>query len=197
MFFFLDSTTTFNFFSTLLSLLLGNIHVSQSPYTPLSQLSAEVGVLSGVSYEQHLGSRFTAVGKLGLSTSGEGSPWAYDGVQPAAEVGLRWYFAGVPRVGSNAGSYVALRTYWTYQPWALLDDDAMRHHRTFTYSYSFVWGRNWLISPSWSVKTHVGLGVVGRIVTDEQYQQNVATGPYTAGNEGLFIPADIGISYRF
>ena len=66
-----------------------------------------MGVLSGVSYEQPIGGKFSAVGKLGLSMSDEGNPWTYAGFQPTAELGLRWYFAGITEDGNNEGSYLA------------------------------------------------------------------------------------------
>lgn len=54
-----------------LSSIIGFPKVSTTPYKPEPKLAAEVGVLSGVSYEQPIGGKFSAVGKLGLSMSDE------------------------------------------------------------------------------------------------------------------------------
>ncbi|EKX89989.1 hypothetical protein, partial [Alloprevotella sp. oral taxon 473] len=72
-----------------LSSIIGFPKISTTPYKPEPKLAAEVGVLSGVSYERPIGGKFSAVGKLGLSMSDEGNPWTYAGFQPTAELGLR------------------------------------------------------------------------------------------------------------
>ena len=78
-----------------LGCLIGTTHFTTSPDPPQSKFAAEVGVLSGVSYEQPIGGKFSLVGKAGVTMLDQGNPWAYSGFQPAAELGLRWYFSGV------------------------------------------------------------------------------------------------------
>ena len=70
-------------------------NISISPDPPQQKLAAEAGVLSGISYEQPIGGKFSLVGKVGLSLSDEGNPWTYAGFQPSSELGVRWYFAGI------------------------------------------------------------------------------------------------------
>ena len=84
-----------------LSSIIGFPKVSTTPYKPEPKLAAEVGVLSGVSYEQPIGGKFSAVGKLGLSMSDEGNPWTYAGFQPTAELGLRWYLQELPKTATT------------------------------------------------------------------------------------------------
>ena len=86
-----------------LGCLIGTTHFTTSPDPPQSKFAAEVGVLSGVSYEQPIGGKFSLVGKAGVTMLDQGNPWAYSGFQPAAELGLRWYFSGVSP--SNANNY--------------------------------------------------------------------------------------------
>lgn len=184
----------------LLSLGMGalfSVNVSSSDVKPASQFSAEVGVLSGVSYEQHLGGQFTAVGKLGLSTNGEGSVIGYDGLQPAAELGVRWYFLGVSPTGNNEGSYLSFRSYATYQRMAFLDPQPHRHNRNACYSFSLVWGRNWRIDRHWSVKSHVGIGVQNFVTSPLQDAQNGHLDGYKAGIDDPFAAIDLGVTYRF
>jgi len=72
-----------------LGCLIGTTHFTTSPDPPQPKFAAEVGVLSGVSYEQPIGGKFSLVGKAGVTMLDQGNPWAYSGFQPAAELGLR------------------------------------------------------------------------------------------------------------
>ncbi|WP_198144621.1 hypothetical protein, partial [Alloprevotella sp. oral taxon 473] len=46
--------------------LIGTTHFTISPDPPQPKFAAEVGVLSGVSYEQPIGGKFSLVGKAGV-----------------------------------------------------------------------------------------------------------------------------------
>ena len=155
-------------------------------------------MLSGVSYEQPIGGKFSAVGKLGLSMSDEGNPWTYAGFQPTAELGLRWYFAGITEDGNNEGSYFAVRTQWAYQRMAFIKSYPEKHNQLYTYSVSLVWGRSWNINDRWAVKTQIGIGNIWNVESKRQKWENRNLDGYHVGNEyGTFYPADIGVTYRF
>ena len=181
-----------------LSSIIGFPKVSTTPYKPEPKLAAEVGVLSGVSYEQPIGGKFSAVGKLGLSMSDEGNPWTYAGFQPTAELGLRWYFAGITEDGNNEGSYLAVRTQWAYQRMAFIKSYPEEHNQLYPYSVSLVWGRSWNINDRWSVKTQIGIGNIWNVESKRQKWENRNLDGYHVGYEyGTFCPADIGVTYRF
>ena len=181
-----------------LSSIIGFPKVSTTPYKPEPKLAAEVGVLSGVSYERPIGGKFSAVGKLGLSMSDEGNPWTYAGFQPTAELGLRWYFAGITEDGNNEGSYLAVRTQLAYQRLAFIKSYPEEHNQLYTYSVSLVWGRSWNINDRWAVKTQIGIGNIWNVESKRQKWENRNLDGYHVGNEyGTFYPADIGVTYRF
>jgi len=50
-----------------LGCLIGTTHFTTSPDPPQPKFAAEVGVLSGVSYEQPIGGKFSLVGKAGVT----------------------------------------------------------------------------------------------------------------------------------
>ena len=121
-------------------------NISISPDPPQQKLAAEAGVLSGISYEQPIGGKFSLVGKVGLSLSDEGNPWTYAGFQPSSELGVRWYFAGISPDANNEGSYFSLRAHWAYQRWAFAQAYPKEHNQQSTFNLSLVWGRTWNLS---------------------------------------------------
>ena len=124
-----------------LGCLIGTTHFTTSPDPPQSKFAAEVGVLSGVSYEQPIGGKFSLVGKAEVTMLDQGNPWAYSGFQPAAELGLRWYFSGVsPSNANNEGSYLALRSFISYQKMAFWAARPDQYHHVAAFDYSLVWG---------------------------------------------------------
>ena len=202
MFFLTSSTDRLGeFVASALGLFLNSLIPTTIPsthYKPEPKFAVEVGVLSGVSYEQPIGGKFSAVGKLGLSMSDEGNPWTYAGFQPTAELGLRWYFAGITEDGNNEGSYLAVRTQWAYQRMAFIKSYPEEHNQLYTYSVSLVWGRSWNINDRWSVKTQIGIGNIWNVESKRQKWENRNLDGYHVGNEyGTFCPADIGVTYRF
>ena len=145
-----------------LGCLIGTTHFTTSPDPPQPKFAAEVGVLSGVSYEQPIGGKFSLVGKAGVTMLDQGNPWAYSGFQPAAELGLRWYFSGVsPSNANNEGSYLALRSFISYQKMALWAARPDQYHHVAAFDYSLVWGRTWNLNPRWALKTQIGIGAHG------------------------------------
>lgn len=202
MFFLTSSTDRLGeFVASALGLFLNSlipISIPSTHYKPEPEFAAEVGVLSGVSYEQPIGGKFSAVGKLGLSMSDEGNPWTYAGFQPTAELGLRWYFAGITEDGNNEGSYFAVRTQWAYQRMAFIKSYPEKHNQLYTYSVSLVWGRSWNINDRWAVKTQIGIGNIWNVESKRQKWENRNLDGHHVGNEyGTFCPADIGVTYRF
>ena len=202
MFFLTSSTDRLGeFVASALGLFLNSlipISIPSTHYKPEPKFAAEVGVLSGVSYEQPIGGKFSAVGKLGLSMSDEGNPWTYAGFQPTAELGLRWYFAGITENENNEGSYLAVRTQWAYQKMAFIKSYPEEHNQLYTYSVSLVWGRSWNINDRWAVKTQIGVGSLWNVESKRQKWENRNLDGYHVGNEyGTFYPADIGVTYRF
>ncbi len=57
-----------------LGCLIGTTHFTTSPDPPQPKFAAEVGVLSGVSYEQPIGGKFSLVGKAGVTMLDQGNP---------------------------------------------------------------------------------------------------------------------------
>ena len=122
-----------------LGCLIGTTHFTTSPDPPQPKFAAEVGVMSGVSYEQPIGGKFSLVGKAGVTMLDQGNPWAYSGFQPAAELGLRWYFSGVsPSNANNEGSYLALRSFISYQKMAFWAARPDLYHHVAAFEYSCV-----------------------------------------------------------
>lgn len=173
-------------------------NISISPDPPQQKLAAEAGVLSGISYEQPIGGKFSFVGKVGLSLSDEGNPWTYAGFQPSSELGVRWYFAGISPDANNEGSYFSIRAHWAYQRWAFAQAYPKEHNQQSTFNLSLVWGRTWNLSNRWAIKSHLGIGLHNAFVSDLQSWQNGHSDDYHVGNnEGIFCPMDIGLVYRF
>ena len=99
----------------------------------------------------------------------QGNPWAYSGFQPAAELGLRWYFSGVsPSNANNEGSYLALRSFISYQKMAFWAARLDQYHHVAAFDYSLVWGRTWNLNLRWALKTQIGIGAHGYLRTAAQ-----------------------------
>ena len=144
-----------------LGCLIGTTHFTTSPDPPQPKFATEVGVMSGVSYEQPIGGKFSLVGKAGVTMLDQGNPWAYSGFQPAAELGLRWYFSGVsPSNANNEGSYLALRSFISYQKMAFWAARPDQYHHVAAFDYSLVWGRTWNLNLRWALKTSASARMV-------------------------------------
>lgn len=181
-----------------LGCLIGTTHFTTSPDPPQSKFAAEVGVLSGVSYEQPIGGKFSLVGKAGVTMLDQGNPWAYSGFQPVAELGLRWYFSGVsPSNANNEGSYLALRSFISYQKMAFWAARPDQYHHVAAFDYSLVWGRTWNLNPRWALKTQIGIGAHGYLRTSAQEAFYDQPENYGTETSGVTCPVDIGLVYRF
>ena len=199
---FLDSSERLGEFVVNLLYALGSListtHFTTSPDPPQPKFAAEVGVLSGVSYEQPIGGKFSLVGKAGVTMLDQGNPWAYSGFQPAAELGLLWYFSGVsPSNANNEGSYLALRSFISYQKMALWAARPDQYHHVAAFDYSLVWGRTWNLNPRWALKTQIGIGAHGYLRTAAQEAFYDQPENYGTETSGLTCPVDIGLVYRF
>lgn len=179
----------------LINILAALLSPSEDALPVQPKFAAEVGTLSGISYEQPIGSYVTAVGKLGISPSNEGNPWQYAGLQPAAEIALRWYTYGVKPGRHNTGGYLSLRSFWTWQQAALFDSESSSRNYVASTNVSLCWGYNWTLSSHWSLKTQIGLGFYTHHFQQRQHKDADPT-VYNYDN-GTFVPLDLGLTYRF
>ena len=138
------------------------------------------------------------MGKAGVTMLDQGNPWAYSGFQPAAELGLRWYFSGVsPSNANNEGSYFALRSFISYQKMAFWAARPDQYHHVAVFDYSLVWGRTWNLNLRWALKTQIGIGAHGYLRTAAQEAFYDQPENYGTETDGITCPVDIGLVYRF
>lgn len=128
-----------------------------------SHFMGELGLNSGVSYEQRLGRNFSIVGRVGYDTM----LWAtlpdgivFQGIFPAVRLSTRWYYSGGKIDGDiNKGGYISIDMGYTHG----------RHGGIFTGHWNNTpydgtvnliqpsWGYNWQIGERLGIKFQVGL----------------------------------------
>lgn len=153
-----------------------------------SMLSGEIGLSSGVSYEQRLGSNFTTKFSIGMMNEAtiDIRP-RYLGITPYARMSTRWYASAKKYTGTNnQGLYIGLDLIYLQSSLSMLMP---------TYAYKLRWsvlvaptiGYNHDLSDRWSLKgqlsPHVGAALESGGLKND------------IGRLGVLL--DFGLSYRF
>lgn len=124
----------------------------------MSHFMVEIGLSSGFSDEQRLGSHFSLLGRVGLETMLWATPpdeIVFQGIYPSFRLSSRWYHSGKKRVGNiNTGGYVSLEMGYVTGEWGGL---FAKRLDGYSYNYSInifqpTWGYNWAFNEHWGLK---------------------------------------------
>lgn len=130
-----------------------------------SHFMAEIGLRTGLSYEQRLGHSFTLLGRMGY----DAMLWAtvpdgivFQGMFPTVRLSPRWYYSPSKYDrGINRGGYIALEMSYTYGAKGGIFTghwDNVKYVSTVNILQPS-WGYNWVLSDHWAVKYQVGLSI--------------------------------------
>lgn len=153
-----------------------------------SMFSGEIGLSSGISYEQRLASNFTTKFSVGMMNEAiiDIRP-RYLGLTPYARMSTRWYTSAKKYTGTNnQGLYIGLDLIYLQSSLSMLMP---------TYAYKLKWsfliaptiGYNHDLSDKWSLKGQLSPHVGGAVERGGSKND--------VGRLGVIL--DFGLSYRF
>ena len=184
-----------SFFLVLLFSTLSTQAQSSSSRGVKSLAGAELGIRSGVFYEQRLSRTFSLLGSAGYGV-GSGmtfhSGFSYSGIRPLFCVAPRWYFNIAEGNTQNEGSYLAFEVSYSPEKGAFLLPENIHQREKWNFMTLLGYGYRYRLSDKLMLKGQAGLSL-GYAELQEK-QGLFGSDNWKSKNEIVF---DLGLIYLF